>query len=225
MKNMRTATICLSLIFALLNLNAQDISEVIESEYPFSSGTKHVYQVEVSNGTIDQFKTAINEGLKTYKAKLKSVKGADEEYYIEDINIPDISHQPISAFYKLQQLATGARMMVHVLEGGEPVTSESASTLYENAMAYPERIGGRVSVMLLNGQLEGKQELLEEKNKELTALNDDKLAIETEISEANNTIMATEGGIKENDSKIEGIQTEIELRNSDMQGFQMELAH
>ena len=221
---MRLAILFSLISFWLIPLGAQDISKVIESEYPFSSGTKHVFQVEVSKANIDQFKTAVNSGLKTYKSKLKSVKGADEEYYVEDVNVPDISHQSISLLYKFQQLADGARMMVHIRVGEEVINSESEASLFESALEYPDRIGGRVSVMLLNLQLEEKNDLLSDEKKKLDELTENKLEIETEINESNNAILMAEEGIESNKTKIESIQTEIELRSEDMQGFQMELA-
>ncbi len=216
----------LSLIigFSILNASGQDISEVTESEFPFTVGKMHVYQVQVTNAKVKHFTDIISENLKLYKAKLKPVKGSDDEYYVEGILVPDVSHEPVSLVYKIQQLDGAARLMVNIKIGTDEVNSESPTEMHERALAYPERLAKKVSIQVLNEQVAGKRLAMADLVKEMDGLTEEKTEIELGILEAQNAITAAETGITNNEAAIVALDEQIGYKNTDMQQYQMELA-
>ena len=68
----------------ILSVNSQNFTEVSSTEFNFSSGTLPVIQTQFDNVSKENIEKALKIIFKDYKAKVSTIKDAEDEYLVSE---------------------------------------------------------------------------------------------------------------------------------------------
>lgn len=192
MKNLVTTVL---LILSGCSLFAQEVVEMKNETFAFSSGDKQVFVVTFNGVAQDHLNVAVKEYLKNYKAKATPVKGVDGEWNVEEFVITDIDQKATTITMKMAELEGNATWYVNYNVEGADITEESSPNLFPQFKDFTTNIANKAIYLAYEDRIEAEKALLKSKEKELKDLEKSEKKQTDNIASANQSIKTSEGDI------------------------------
>jgi uncharacterized membrane-anchored protein YhcB (DUF1043 family) len=139
----------------ILSVNSQNFSEASSTEFNFSSGTLAVIQTQFDNVSKDNIEKALKIIFKDYKAKVSTIKDAEDEYLVSEFLL-ESNQKKSEGKFKITESNGNATLYSHFANEESVISEEKTPTEINNYKKIVKDIANK-SVSLVYDELIEKQ--------------------------------------------------------------------
>lgn len=176
-------------------LMAQSYTPVSKDYFAFSSGEKEVFKVVFDEVTMSEAESSFKDYLKNYKAKVESVKGASNEYEVNEVRLSDINQGTTNMVVKFTELEGDASMYIHYLFNEQIVSSANTPGEVAGYEKFTEAIADKAVHLAFDDLVKAQKNDIKDKEKELNALEKDEVKENEAIGKAKKSIKDSESAL------------------------------
>lgn len=201
--------ITLLAVLAFSNINFAQSLETKEIRANMSKGNQPGIEVFIPYVTEDNLEDAIKKVTKKFKGDREKVKKS-KEIYLDDAIIKEISENTIDIHQIIEKEGNGIRYRVFFNLGGAFLSSE----LNPKKFAYADEIVNRIALSASEIRID---DIIEEEEKVLEDLTDDKKDILDDKEDAYKDIEKAKDEIAEKEKEIIDLTKQIETKSTEIE--------
>ena len=184
-----------------INLNAQNYSEGISTEFNFSNGPLPAIQTQFDKVSKDEVKKAISNTFKNYKARVISVKETKDEYIVEEFLL-ESSQKKSKAKFKITESNGSATLYSHFTNEESVISEEKTPNEINEYKKLVKGIANQSVVLVYDKLIDEQENEIKSHRKKINQAKK-----ETENQHKN--ISKYSLNIKNSNQKIEGLKQSL----------------
>ncbi|MCB9256422.1 MAG: hypothetical protein H6579_04775 [Chitinophagales bacterium] len=218
----------IQLLLALLITSSlsmgQNYAPIGTENFVFSSGSKECFVVSFEAVNKAELEEALKDYLKNYKAKLESVKGASEEFVVNEAVLSDINQNNTNMTFKLLELEGNAKLYANYTMGDKVVNATNTPNEVGGYKAFTEAIAKKAVQYAYANLIKAKEGLIKDQEKDLKSLEKDEEKEHDAIGKARKEIKDSEATISTLESSLSNQRNLLNAKNKEVNAKEAEIA-